>query len=230
MLSAFCLIDTIFPVIIGDIERCNFISIEIIIMQTAETNTSVRQTVKLDIASDYICPWCYIGKQRLQKAINALSNQFDFEINFLPFQLNPEMPESGLNRKEYRSKKFGSWEKSQAMDVQVTEAGKSEGLEFNYDKVLITPNTLKAHLLTAYAQAMNKHELIAASIFKAYFTDGKDIGNTAVLLDIAKEEGLNIYEVQESMQSVKNKKHLNELEELNRERGINSVPVFIIGQ
>lgn len=198
-------------------------------MQTAETNTSVRQTVKLDIATDYICPWCYIGKQRLQKALNTLSNQFDFEINFLPFQLNPEMPESGLNRKEYRSKKFGSWEKSQAMDVQVTEAGKSEGLEFNYDKVLITPNTLKAHFLTAYAQTVNKHELIAASIFKAYFTDGKDIGNTAVLLDIAKEGGLNICEVQESLQSVKNKKQLNELEGLNRERGINSVPVFIIG-
>ncbi len=129
-----------------------------------------KKTVKVDIVTDYICPWCYVGKKRFQNAIDKLKDNYTFEINYVPFQLNPDMPAEGQNRKEYRSKKFGSWEKSQSMDTGVVAAGKSEGLVFDYDLVEITPNTLKAHLLTQYASKPNKHQEVSKEIFKSYFT------------------------------------------------------------
>lgn len=188
------------------------------------------KTVKVDIVTDYICPWCYIGKKRFQNAMDKLKDKYKFEINYVPFQLNPDMPAEGQNRKEYRSKKFGSWEKSQSMDAGVVAAGKSEGLVFDYDIVEVTPNTLKAHLLTQSASKFNKHQEISKEIFKAYFSDGKNIGDDIVLLEVAKNAGLNIEdELFKNYQSDENNRLLAETEHSYKLRGVNSVPLFIIG-
>jgi len=103
--------------------------------------------MKIEIYSDLICPWCYIGKRRMQAGLKLLGKEFAPKIVWRPFQLNPDMPIEGMNRKNYRTKKFGSWERSIAMDAEVAATGKSLGIEFNYNKVLMTPNTLAGHRL-----------------------------------------------------------------------------------
>ena len=103
--------------------------------------------LRIEIYSDLICPWCYIGRHRLQAALATLDEEVKADIRWRPFQLNPDMPKTGLDRRAYRSAKFGSWERSQEMDRHVAAIGKSLGLEFNYDRVLVTPNTLAGHRL-----------------------------------------------------------------------------------
>jgi predicted DsbA family dithiol-disulfide isomerase len=101
----------------------------------------------VDVISDVICPWCFIGKRRLEKAIAALVCQHEVRVRWLPFQLNPAMPKEGISRREYRTRKFGSWERSLELDARVIEVGKVEGIEFGFDKIERTPNTLDAHRL-----------------------------------------------------------------------------------
>ena len=99
----------------------------------------------VDVISDVICPWCYIGKRRLEKAIAALEGQHDVRVRWHPFQLNPTMPKEGVSRREYRIEKFGSWERSQELDAKVIAVGESEGIQFSFDKSERTPNTVDAH-------------------------------------------------------------------------------------
>src|SRR5471032_2939075 len=101
--------------------------------------------LSIDIISDVICPWCYVGKRRLEKAIAALDRQHEVRVRWLPFQLNPTMPKEGVSRKEYRTKKFGSWERSLELDAQMVAVGKAEGIHFALDRMERTPNTLDAH-------------------------------------------------------------------------------------
>src|SRR4029077_10183314 len=102
-------------------------------------------TIAVDVISDVICPWCFIGKRRLEKAIAAHDGQV--KVRWLPFQLNPTMPKVGISRRDYRTKKFGSWERSQELDTQVAAAGAAEGIHFSFDRIERTPNTLDAHRL-----------------------------------------------------------------------------------
>ena len=101
----------------------------------------------VDVISDAICPWCYIGKRRLEKAIAALDDQHDVQVRWHPFQLNQSMPKEGISRKEYRTNKFGSWERSVELDGQVIAAGETESIRFAFDKMERTPNTENAHRL-----------------------------------------------------------------------------------
>src|SRR6266849_8622352 len=103
-------------------------------------------TLTVDVISDVICPWCYIGKRRLEKAVVAFGREH-VRVRWHPFQLNPHIPKEGMNRKEYRTAKFGSWERSLALDAQVAEAGRAEGIPFDYATIMRTPNTFDAHRL-----------------------------------------------------------------------------------
>src|ERR1700687_1222376 len=96
----------------------------------------------IDIISDVICPWCFIGKRRLEKAVATLGRKPEVRVRCLPFQLNPTMPKEGISRKEYRTKKFGSWERSQELDAQMVAVGKEDGIDFAFDRIERTPNTL----------------------------------------------------------------------------------------
>ena len=147
--------------------------------------------LNIEIFSDLICPWCYIGRRRLEAGLKILGANELPKIILHPFELNPDMPKAGLDRKAYRSAKFGSWERSQAMDREVAEIGRTLGLEFNYDRVLITPNTRAGHRLLWWARDKGLQDALADALFRAYFTEGRDIGKNEVLTQIADEAGLS---------------------------------------
>ena len=129
----------------------------------------------IEIASDVICPWCYIGKRRLEKAIAALDRQHEVRVRWLPFQLNPTMPKEGISRRDYRTKKFGSWERSLELDAQVAASGAAEGIHFAFDRTERTPNTLDAHRLIWLADQHAIQDAIMEAQFRAYFVKGRDL-------------------------------------------------------
>ncbi len=143
------------------------------------------KTVRIEIYSDLICPWCYIGQHRLHDGLKLLGDGFRSDIIWRPFQLNPDMPKEGMDRKTYRTLKFGSWQRSQALDSEIADTGESLGLKFNYDRVRITPNTLAGHRLLWWARAQGRQDALARALFHAYFTKGKDIGQAEVLAETA---------------------------------------------
>src|ERR1700740_1080258 len=126
--------------------------------------------MKIEIYSDLICPWCYIGKRRMQSGLRLLGKEFAPKIVWRPFQLNPDMPIEGMTRKKYRMKKFGSGDRSMAMYAEVAAIGKGLGIEFNYAKVLMTPNTLAGHRLLWWADQTNHQDHLSEALFKGYFT------------------------------------------------------------
>jgi predicted DsbA family dithiol-disulfide isomerase len=172
--------------------------------------------MKLEVASDVICPWCYIGKRRLEKAMSLLDGALDLEVSWLPFQLNPGMPTQGMPRAEYRKAKFGSLERSRELDARVIAEGKSEGIQFAFDRIERTPNTLAAHRLIAVSSDQTK---VVDALFRAYFEEAKDIGDPAVLADIAARCAVKGWPEQAP--------DVSALEEEVREMGISAVPTFI---
>ena len=145
----------------------------------------------LEIVSDTICPWCYIGKKRLDAALDLIGDDIAFDISWRPFELNPDMPRAGMDRKTYRSAKFGSWERSIALDAQVTAAGADSGLDFHHERMATTPNTLASHVLVRLAAEAGRQHAVVGALFKAYFTDGLDVGDADVLAEIAAACGLD---------------------------------------
>ena len=172
--------------------------------------------MKLEVASDVICPWCYIGKRRLERALSLLKNELSPQIRWLPFQLNPGMPEEGVPRAEYRRAKFGSLERSRQLDARVIAEGKSEGIDFAFDRIQRTPNTTQAHRLIALAEDQNA---VVDALFRAYFEDAKDIGDPAVLADIAAQCGVKGWPERAP--------DVSALEDEVRAMGISAVPTFI---
>ena len=151
----------------------------------------VDATLAIEVISDAICPWCWIAKRRLDSAIAAIAPDVMASVTWRPFELNPEMPKGGLDRRAYRSAKFGSWQHSQALDAQVGAAGRSEGLVFNHDKMERTPNTVDAHRLIWLAGQLRKQDAVVEGLFAAYFNEGRDVGDQAVLADVGASAGLD---------------------------------------
>ena len=185
-------------------------------------------SLNIEIYSDLICPWCYIGRRRLEAGIKLLSPSEPPNILWRPFELNPEMPKAGLDRKAYRSAKFGSWERSQSMDRDVAATGKTLGLEFNYDRVLVTPNTFAGHRLLWWARGQGLQDILADALFRAYFTEGLDIGNNEVLAKVAADAGLPEEDAKRFLKSDQGRDEVLEEEREGRRRGLNGVPFFVI--
>jgi predicted DsbA family dithiol-disulfide isomerase len=150
-----------------------------------------KATLAIEVISDAICPWCWVAKRRLDRVIAALSPHVAASVTWRPFELNPEMPKAGIDRRAYRSAKFGSWQRSQALDAQVAAAGRPDGLVFNHDRMERTPNTIDAHRLIRLAGQEGKQTEIVEGLFAAYFNEGRDIGDPAVLADIGASAGLD---------------------------------------
>ena len=178
----------------------------------------------IEVASDVICPWCYIGKRRLEKALESLKGEVEARIEWLPFQLNPDMPAAGVERAEYRRAKFGSVEKSKALDARVAHEGAGEGIAFAFDRMQRTPNTVAAHQLIDLAQKQGKGDVVVDTLFRAYFEDAKDIGDAAVLKEIADAAGVTGWPDQQDKPTVQEK------EERVRDLGISGVPTFIFNK
>jgi predicted DsbA family dithiol-disulfide isomerase len=145
--------------------------------------------LEIDVVSDVVCPCCYLGKRKLDAAMKQVPN-FDYEVRWRPFQLDPTIPPEGKSRQEYMSAKFGP-EKIAAIHARLEEAGAEEGIAFAFDKITRSPNTLDAHRLIRWAQGSGKQSEIVDRLFTLYFCEGQDIGDRAVLLRVAEEAGLD---------------------------------------
>lgn len=183
---------------------------------------------QLEIFSDLICPWCYIGKVRLEKALEMSGAGDELEIVWRPFQLNPNMPPEGVSRREYRIQKFGSWEYSQQLDAQVIESAKSEGLDFNFEIAERTPNTFLGHKLVKIAETHNCQDAVVTELFNAFFCEGKDVGDLQFLLTVAERCGLDRKETEDSLKSTELETLVKAEEARGRQLGINSVPCFVM--
>ena len=181
----------------------------------------MAKPLRIEVASDVICPWCYIGKRRLAKALELVAGEIEASIEWLPFQLNPDMPPQGVPRAEYRRAKFGSLERSRELDARVAREGAGEGIEFAFDRMQSTPNTMGAHRLIDLAQRQQKAEPVVDALFRAYFEEARDIGNAAVLAGVAAQCGVADWPQAADADRVA------QLEERVRELGISGVPTFI---
>lgn len=185
-------------------------------------------TIQIAITSDFICPWCFIGERRLAKAIEALPADTNVELQWHPFELNPDMRPEGLNRKTYRSLKFGSWERSQLLDAQTAAAARGDHIAFNYEAMEKTPNTFLAHRLMRLAADQGRATEVARAVFSAYFEHGRDIGDAATLVEIAAENGLDHQQTEAFLAGEEGVAEVRAAEQDSQGRGVRSVPLFDI--
>lgn len=184
--------------------------------------------IKLDIFSDPVCPWCYIGKANLDRALESAPDH-PFEIEWHPFQLNPGMPPEGVNRAEYLEAKFGGKAKAVEIYARVEAAARDAGLEIDFGSIPTMPNTLNAHRLIHWAGLEGRQTAIVSALFRAYWREGRDIGNSAVLIDIAEAAGMDRALTQRLLATDEDSEQLKARDIHARERGVTGVPCFIIG-
>lgn len=184
--------------------------------------------LSVEVISDVICPWCYIGKRRLEKAVAVLDGSHEVRVRWLPFQLNPQMPNEGVSRREYRTRKFGTWERSLELDAQLAGAGEAEGIHFAFDRMERTPNTLDAHRLIWLADKEGIQDAVVEALFLAYFTEGRDISNPQTLLDVVAEAGLDRRKAVGVLTSGGGQEAIREADELARRVRVEGVPFFVI--
>jgi predicted DsbA family dithiol-disulfide isomerase len=179
--------------------------------------------MQIEVWSDVVCPWCWIGKRRLAKAVADLAPAP--EIVWRPFQLNPELPAEGMDRAAYRRTKFGSLERSRELEARVAEAGRPEGIDFAFDRIKRTPNTFDAHRVLRRAAREGLQDAVGESLFRAYFAEGRDLGDRAVLEELARAAGLDVRQL---WTGDAESAEVRREEAEGRELGIQSVPTFVI--
>ncbi|MAN99680.1 DsbA family oxidoreductase [uncultured Roseovarius sp.] len=184
--------------------------------------------VKLDIISDPICPWCYIGKTLLDQAM-AQRPDHPFEIEWHPFQLNPDMPAEGMDRRDYLETKFGGKEGAIRAYAPVLERAEAAGLTIDFAAIKRTPNTLDAHRLLHWAGIEGCQDRMAMALFRAYFNEGRDIGDPEVLADLADSLSLDGAMIQRLLATEADRDAIRARDAQFREMGISGVPTFIVG-
>ncbi len=184
---------------------------------------------RLDVYSDVICPWCYIGKQHMQTALSALeADGLRFDVSWRPFQLNPDMAPEGLPRAEYRRAKFGSLERSAQLDAQVADAARAAGLEIRFDRMERTPNTLDAHRLIRWAEAEGRQNELVDRLFAAYFIEGRDLADRATLAGLAGEAGLDPAAASDYLAGEAGTREVLAEDDAVRRAGLSGVPTFVL--
>lgn len=183
-------------------------------------------TLTVDVISDVICPWCFIGKRRLEKAIAAHGKPVT--VQWHAFQLNPAMPKEGISRRDYRIRKFGSWERSMQLDANIVATGKDEGIHFNFDRMERTPNTVDAHRLIWLAEQYGCQDAVVEGLFRAYFTEGKDIGNHQTLVDVVAVAGLDRKAVETVLNTDDGMDVISNGRKISQRYQVDGVPFFII--
>jgi predicted DsbA family dithiol-disulfide isomerase len=194
-----------------------------------------RDAVVIDVVSDVVCPWCYIGKRKLEAALDELGRQDSAakpSVRWHPFQLNPDLPPQGIPRKTYLDAKFGGARGPGAAEIyaRVTAVGAEVGIAFDFDRIEIQPNTLAAHRLIAWAQKRTDDNLtgdLVERLFRAYFVEGRAIGEPDELAQIASEAGLELAAARAMLASTENLAAVSAEDREARSVGINGVPFFI---
>lgn len=183
--------------------------------------------MRIEVISDTICPWCFIGKRRLARTL-AMRPQPRVDIRWRPFQLNPDMTPAGMERQAYLTMKFGGAGRAERMYDRIAAAGREEGIEFRFDLIGRTPNTVDSHRLVAFAECEGLQDAVVESLFRAYFLDGRDIGDRSVLSDIAAQSGLDRAAVVAYLASDRDRARIVAEDDRVRSLGVTGVPCFII--
>ncbi len=181
----------------------------------------------ITVYSDVICPWCYVGKRRLEAALASPDMPAAIEFTWRPFELNPDMPAEGVERKAYRARKFGE-ARSAELDVQMARTGRELGIEFAFERMQRTPNTRLAHRLIWEADRQKRQDAVVNRLFRGYFEEGLDIGRMEVLTAIAAEAGLEPDAVQVALTGSDSLDAVTSLEQQGYGMGIQGVPFFIL--
>jgi predicted DsbA family dithiol-disulfide isomerase len=184
-------------------------------------------TLKIDIVSDVVCPWCVIGFKNLKKAMKTLEADLNFKISWKPYELHPEIPQNGYDKKLFMQQKFGS-SSGRSHYNEITRIGESVGFEFNFSKAKRIPNTFMAHRLLWMVEKHHLQTELSEALFKAYFTDGLNIGSKEVLADLSTSVGLEKKEVIDFLNSEEGGQETADLEMAFIEKSIGAVPTYFI--
>jgi predicted DsbA family dithiol-disulfide isomerase len=197
---------------------------------SAETLNPQQATgTRIDIVSDAICPWCYIGKRQMERALGTLGGEgLVFSIHWNPFQLNPDMAKEGVDRAQYRAWKFGGQEKAAAIDARIVDAAAQVGLEFHPERIKRTPNTIDAHRLIWFAGQNGVQDAAMEAVFQAYFIDAQDIGQHPVLADCGSIAGLDRDRTLAFLTGDLADKEMRAADQAAREAGVSGVPSFFL--
>ena len=186
-------------------------------------------TITLDVISDVMCPWCYIGKRRLEKAISE-TQDYVLDIRWRPFLLDATIPADGMDRQEYLTRKFGSSEGVDQVYDPVREAGKAEGIPFDFDAIKRSPNTIDAHRIIRWAQSTGHQDEVVERLFQLYFVEGANLNDRQVLIDAAIGVGMDRELVERLLNSDADVEETRHEIALAQQMGVTGVPTFIVGQ
>lgn len=184
----------------------------------------------IEVYSDVVCPWCYIGKRRLEQALESSGRQASARVFWRPFQLNPTMPKAGMDRRVYLEAKFGGPAEMRAIQDRISGAGVSAGIEFAFDRIARTPNTFDAHRLIWFAQQQGRQDAVVEELFDGYFAQGLNIGEPEVLQSLAGRAGLDGPAVGRFLQSQDGIASVRQEEARGRQLGIRGVPYFLVNE
>ena len=188
---------------------------------------------QIDVISDVVCPWCFIGKRNLERALETWREKHPDEtpvVRWHPFQLNPQLPASGVPRKQYLEQKFGGPERAKDIYARVSAAGQRAGIDFAFDAIQVQPNTIDAHRLMHHAGERGKQDAMAEAIFRRYFLEGADLTDKETLADIAHQAGLDRQESEAYLASDADRELIEEQDRRARAIGVEGVPFFIFNQ
>ncbi|MCZ0733561.1 DsbA family oxidoreductase [Phreatobacter sp. AB_2022a] len=185
--------------------------------------------VTIDVVSDVVCPWCFIGKRRLEKAV-ALVPDIAVEVRWRPYQLAPDLPAAGIPRDQYLTQKFGSLDRVKANFARIAAVGAEDGIDFAFDRITVSPNTLNAHRLVLWARSGGHQDAVVEALFNAYFVEGRNLADISTLIEIGAAHGLDAALLTELFASD------SDIERTQREIasaqriGVTGVPFFIVGE
>ncbi|MDQ0315668.1 DsbA family oxidoreductase [Amorphus orientalis] len=191
------------------------------------TDTQAIQPITIDTISDVMCPWCFIGKRRLERAIAQLP-EIDIEVNWRPFQLDPTLPPEGKDRQAYLEEKFGGPEEAEQVYDQIREAGEAEGIPFAFEKIARSPNTIDAHRVIRWAGIEGVQTPLVERLFSLYFLEGADIGAHETLIQAAREAGMDPAVVEQLLSSDADRGAVEEEISVAQQIGVTGVPCFIV--
>ncbi|SDL22179.1 Predicted dithiol-disulfide isomerase, DsbA family [Franzmannia pantelleriensis] len=183
--------------------------------------------IDITVISDAICPWCFIGKRHLDLALADLPDEISVSVAWHPFELNPDMPIEGLSRRDYRTAKFGSWERSRELDAQVEAAAAEAGITIHHERMTRTPNTFNAHRLIWLAGEQGVQSAVVSALFQCYFVDGEDIGDSTVLASAAQAGGLADIDIPAFLAGDQGRSEVQAGLDQARRLGVSGVPTFI---
>jgi len=183
--------------------------------------------MKVDIISDTVCPWCFIGKRRFEKALSARP-EIKPTITWHPFQLNPEMPVDGVDRKTYLESKFGGPEGAERVYDAIREAGAAEDIAFNFDAISVTPNSIDSHRVIHWADGEGKQDAVVEALFRGYFLEGSNIGDPSILAETADSCGMDGALIGERLAGDNDREAIVATAQRASAMGVSGVPCFVV--